>query len=167
MTRLSLLLSIVSTAVSGASFALALIAFKRGNPRVSVSIWKTAIVGVSTRRIFTIVVHNSGRSAVTIRDVGLLADQPGQQRLSIQDERRKAIAIDGPDLPCRIESYGFIEWRVDGGLAGEAFGMTTRVFAYAELVAIRDRRWNRGWRRPVRTTYEQVVSKWSEHNVGN
>lgn len=136
--RVPEVLSAVSLAVSVLSIALATLAYRRAGYKVGVLVWKAATMGASTptTRVFTVVVANAGRGGITIRDVGLHADSSRRGRVSVQRLREEGEIVEGPDLPYRLDGSDFGEWRISGSHATTAFGVTTKVHGFTEVVRL-------------------------------
>ena len=95
---MSVTISLISAAIlASLSPAVALAAYRRGRPRLAVSVWKGVIVGAGSRtRIFSIVVDNLGHGGITVPDVGLHAEGVNGRRVSVCRLREAGIAVQGP-----------------------------------------------------------------------
>jgi hypothetical protein len=147
-------LSVIAVVISTFSLLVSYVAYRRAGPRIVVSVWKAVTAGATTTRVFHVVVHNGGRGPITVRDVGLHAESAKNQVVSVQQLRHAGEVIDGPELQHRIDGNDHGEWLVDGQHAARAFGATTQVRGYAELVRVR-----------ARGTYVRKASKWAEFNA--
>jgi hypothetical protein len=122
-------------------------------PRIGVVMRQSLGIGTaetdSTQDVLHVFAVNNGAEAASIADIAVRT-QDRSVDIRVTDLRDKGKAVEGPELPARVEAHGALEWNVPYNLLDPIPEGTTMIGYVKQYQKVRRWPWPKSQRSPLR-----------------